>query len=83
MCVYGANKDCLYLIDLSIQVDFGICGFSIIGFKIIKWGWWSDNFFVNMPDSDSIIMLVSLQKRVSTRAPLVSVHLVGRVNLGR
>ena len=51
-------------------------------FKKVKYGWWSDNGLVKMPDSGFIVDLVSLQKKLSIRVPLFLESLVGSVMWG-
>ena len=53
------------------------------GFRRMKYGWWSENLCVSIPARASIVMVVTLQKKLSIRVPLVSVNIVGRVILGR
>ena len=36
-------------------------------FRKVKYGWWSDNCLVTMPDLGFIVDLVDLQKKISIR----------------
>ena len=42
---------------------------SEIVFRKVKYGWWSDNCLVKMPDLGLIVDLVNLQKKLSIRVP--------------
>ena len=39
-------------------------------FRKVKYGWWSDNCLVKMPDLGFVVDLVNLQKKLSIRVPL-------------
>ena len=68
---------------VRIFINLWLGGFCFIVFRRMKYGWWSENLCVSIPARASIVMVVTLQKKLSIRVPLVSVNLVGRVILGR
>ena len=51
-------------------------------FRKVKYGWWSDNCLVKMPDLSLIVDLVSLQKKLTIRVPLFLESLVLSVMWG-
>ena len=51
-------------------------------FRKVKYGWWSDNCLVKMPDLGFIVDLVNLQKKLSIRVPLFLESLIGSVMWG-
>ena len=51
-------------------------------FRKVKYGWWSDNCLVKMPDLVFIVDLNSLHNNLSIRVPLFLESLVGSVMWG-
>ena len=52
-------------------------------FRKVKYGWWSDNCLVKMPDLGFIVDLVNLQKKLSIRVPSFLESLVGSLMWGK
>ena len=51
-------------------------------FRKVKYGWWSDNCLVKIPDLGFIVDLVNLQKKLSIRVQLFLESLVGSLMWG-
>ena len=51
-------------------------------FRKVKYGWWSDNCLVTIPDLGFIVDLVDLQKKISIRVLSFLESLVGSVMCG-
>ena len=68
--------------EMYFFIDLGGGFVFCVVLNIIKHGWWSENLLVSIPAVLSRTDLLSLQKKLSIKVPVILVNLVGKVIRG-